>query len=92
MTAGTMADCSNIGVCSFFIVYGSRTENRTAVAGFVRLYCKGERQDQCVRKVVSKALGGPHTVPANMLPNGLPMVGTTDRDWTDPVKNAVKGK
>jgi hypothetical protein len=87
-----MADCQNMKVCSFFIAYGAKHENKTAVAGFVRLYCRGERQDQCVRKAVSKALGGPHTVPANMLPNGLPMTGTTDKDWSDDIKKAVRRK
>lgn len=84
-----MADCTNISVCSFFIVYGARDGNKTAVAGFVRLYCKGDKQDQCVRKVVSKALGGPHAVPANMLPTGLPISGTDDQSWSETVKKAA---
>ncbi len=87
-----MTDCTHISVCSFFTVYGAREGSKTAVAGFVRLYCKGDRQDQCVRKAVSKAIGGPHNIPANMLPNGLPISGTDDQSWSDGVKKAANRK
>ena len=54
--------------------------------GFVRAYCKGDKQDECIRKKVSKALGGPHKVPVNMMPTGMPLFGTTRKDWPDEVK------
>jgi hypothetical protein len=41
---------------------------------------------------VNKSVGGPHAVPANMLPNGLPIAGTDDSGWSEVVKNASKRK
>ncbi len=37
--------------------------------------------DDCVRKKVSRELGGPEFVPENMMPNGLPVIGTTRDTW-----------
>ena len=54
-----------------------------AIAGFVRIYCRGNRQSQCLRKKVSAALGGPDHASLNMLPNGLAMSGTKTDDWPE---------
>jgi hypothetical protein len=85
-----MADCPNIPVCSFFLEYGDTSGLKAAVSGFVRIYCKGDLQDKCVRKAVSKALGGPHMVPPNVLPNGYPVTGTNDSAWSPHVKEIVR--
>jgi hypothetical protein len=74
--------------CSFFKTYGAAEDKSLAIAGFIRMYCKGRRQDECVRKSVSAILGGPQKVPANMLPNGLAMSGTSADDWPEEAKAA----
>jgi hypothetical protein len=83
-----MTDCENLGTCAFFKAYTNDENLKLALQGFVSLYCKGGKQGQCVRKKVSKALGGPQHVPVNMMPNGLPLAGTTSADWPQNVKDA----
>lgn len=80
-------DCANTDRCSFFIRYGKDEDKSLAIAGFLRKYCRGPHQEDCLRKVVSAALGGPEHVPANMLPNGLPMTGTSTDDWPEEAKD-----
>lgn len=82
-------DCDNLSVCTFFRTYGDDERYRRAVSGFILLYCQGERQDRCVRKDVGMKLGGSRKVPANMLPNGLPLTGTDDSSWSEDVKGVV---
>ncbi|HIH01545.1 TPA: hypothetical protein HA259_05670 [Thermoplasmata archaeon] len=72
--------------CSFFTRYCSDEDKSLAIAGFLRKYCRGAQQGDCLRKAVSAALGGPEQVPANMLPNGLPMIGTSTEDWPEAAK------
>ena len=79
-------DCANMDRCSFFIRYGKDGSRSLAIAGFLRKYCRGPHQEDCLRKAVSAALGGPEHVPANMLPNGLPMTGTDTADWPEAAK------
>ena len=81
-------DCENLAKCGFFAfvsTYNPET-GKAATEGFVLRYCKGESSGLCVRKIVSKALGGPQRVPDNMLPNGYPLAGTKDAQWSDAVK------
>ena len=85
-----MTNCPNIPACSFFLEYGDSEGHKAAVSGFVRLYCNGDLQDKCVRKAVSKALGGPHMVPPNILPSGYPVSGTDDSTWSPRVKEIVR--
>lgn len=86
-----MSECANMGNCSFFVTYGKDQDMSLAIGGFIRIYCKGEKQERCVRKKVSETLGGPERVPANMLPNGLAMSGTSMHDWPEEAK-AVRAK
>lgn len=81
-----MGDCGNLANCKFFRRYKNYENKKYALMGFVRAYCKGDKQDECLRKKVSKALGGPRSVPSNMMPSGLPVFGTTKEDWSDEVK------
>ncbi len=81
-----MVDCGIMNQCSFFRVYGMDESKSLAIAGFVRIYCRGDRQAQCLRKKVSAALGGPDHVPPNILPNGLAMSGTKTDDWPEEAK------
>jgi len=64
--------------------------NNLALKGFINLYCKGPKQDRCVRKKVSKELGSPGFVPPNMLPNGLPKPKTDISDWSEKVMLQLK--
>ena len=81
-----MSDCANLEKCEFFKQYQNDDDKKYALMGFVRSYCSGDKQDMCVRKKVSKALGGPNKVPLNMMPTGLPLFGTTKKDWSEEVK------
>lgn len=92
MTLGQDNECANVQVCTFFQAYGDNEHYRTAVFGFIRMYCRGERQGVCVRKDVGRMLGGPAKVPPNMLPNGLPLAGTDDSSWSEEVKAASRKK
>ena len=82
----TTADCANMDRCSFFTRYGRDEDKSLAIAGFLRKYCRGPQQGDCMRKEVSAILGGPENVPANMLPNGLPMSGTSTESWPEAAK------
>jgi hypothetical protein len=61
-----MADCENIGGCSFFLKY--QGAKQLVCQGLMNKYCKGEHQADCKRKEYKKAHGvGPD---AEMMPNG----------------------
>lgn len=85
-----MADCENLAKCAFFKTYETDENRKLALTGLANLYCKGAKQDQCIRKKVSKALGGPDKVPVNMMPDGHPLSGTSSDDWSEEVKSAMK--
>jgi hypothetical protein len=61
-----MNDCPNLEKCGFVKKYG---ESKTlAVNGFIKMYCKSEKQNECKRKEYKQNNG---TSPADeMLPNG----------------------
>ena len=85
-----MGDCENLKTCAFFKTYENNPNIEAALKGFVSMYCKGPKQDQCIRKKVSKALGGPQNVPTNMMPNGMPLQGTSRDNWPDQVKQVLQ--
>ena len=78
--------CENLATCKFFTLISTTKAGQTAVRGFELKYCKGDDSNSCVRKKVSKALGGARNVPDNMMPNGYPLAGTTTDLWSDSVK------
>jgi len=84
-----MADCENLATCAFFKVYENDESKKMALQGFINIYCKGDKQHVCLRKKVSKALGGPDKVPTNMMPNGRPLAGTSSDSWSQDVKNQL---
>jgi hypothetical protein len=84
-----MSDCANLSKCAFFKQYENLENKKLALRGFVRTFCKGDKQGECVRKKVSKALGGPDKVPLNMMPNGLPLAGTSKEEWSAEVKALI---
>lgn len=61
-----MNDCQNLEKCGFVKKYGE--SKALAVKGFVTMYCKSEKQNQCKRKEYKQKNG---TAPVDeMLPNG----------------------
>ena len=83
-----MTECANLSTCAFFKKYQQDEKLKLALGGFIAKYCKGEMQNQCVRKKVSQQLG-PQNVPVNMMPNGSPLTGTSSDDWSNDVKNII---
>lgn len=81
-----MKFCESIENCPLFRRYRRDENKKYALIAFIKAYCKGEKQAECVRKKVSKALGGPDKVPTNMMPSGLPVFGTLKDNWPDEVK------
>jgi hypothetical protein len=82
-----MSECQNLKTCAFFAYYEKTKGNNLALKGFVTTFCKGQKQDECSRKKVSKALGGSSYVPVNMMPNGLPLSSTDSKEWPKQVKD-----
>ena len=58
-----MTDCEKMSSCEFMMIYGKEENRKVALAGFVMSYCKGEKQNICIRKIVCKEMGGPEHVP-----------------------------
>jgi hypothetical protein len=85
-----MTDCEKLSTCEFMKVYSNEESRKLALAGFVRTFCKGPDQNGCLRKKVSKELGGSDRVPKNMMPTGRPLSGTTDEKWSEDVKRIIK--
>ena len=83
-----MTECANLLTCAFFKKYQQDEALKLALEGFIMKYCKGNMQDQCVRKKVSQKLGT-QNVPLNMMPNGSPITGTSKNDWPDTVKDII---
>lgn len=81
-----MGECPNLASCGFFNKYKNNEELKWAVKSYMNNYCKGDLQEYCVRKKVSKALGGPDKVPDNMKPDGNPVPGTTNDNWNAQAK------
>ena len=77
-------DCKSLAKCAFFLEYESDKARTLALKGFVRKYCKGPQQEECVRKKI-KAAHGIELVPVNMMPNGSPLRGTNRSDWSDKI-------
>jgi hypothetical protein len=85
-------DCEKLEGCTFFKLPLASKERELAFLGFVRMYCKGDLKEKCVSRMVGRTLGGPSKVPQNMMPNGMPLVGTDDSNWPPEVKALVKNR
>lgn len=84
-----MGECEKLSTCKFFEFYKSGDQRQQALKGFANLYCRGEKQNECKRKKVGVELGGPDKVPANMMPNGLPLPGEDRAKWPEDVIKIV---
>ncbi len=61
-----MRDCELLSRCGFFIKYCQTKD--LACKGFMRMYCKGDKQEECKRKIFRKQHGKPPS--DDMLPSG----------------------
>jgi hypothetical protein len=59
-------ECEKLANCRFVIKYSD--SNNLLVKGFVRRYCRSERQNECKRKEYMKINNC--MPPDNMMPNG----------------------
>ena len=78
--------CNNYVSCSFVKISYDDDRRKLVLRRFISKYCQGKSQEQCIRKKVCVALGGPERVPANLMPNGLPLPGTGNKNWSAEVK------
>lgn len=59
-------ECKNLNQCGFFIKYSEKKS--LACKGFIKLYCKGPKMNECKRLAYKKAHG---TAPSDdMMPSG----------------------
>lgn len=64
-----MTDCVHLPGCGFCKKYMG-TKN-LAVQGFIKMYCKGVKQNECKRKEFAEKTG--NRPPDNMMPSGQNM-------------------
>jgi hypothetical protein len=80
-----MAECKNLTTCGF-IKCCEEFHKENSVNGFINMYCKGDKQSECVRlKLCTKY--SKEIVPKNMMPNGYPLPGTTKEGWSNEALN-----
>jgi hypothetical protein len=84
-----MEECKNLHRCSFFTIRPENDAQELALAGFQRIYCRGSKREQCMRLIVGSQLG-PEYIPMNMMPNGFPLNGTDDSDWSEELKEFIR--
>ena len=86
-----MEECKNLRRCSFFTIKPENDAQELALAGFQRIYCRGSKKDQCMRLIVGTQLG-PEYIPMNMMPNGFPLRGTDDSDWSEELREFIRNR
>lgn len=62
-----MDDCELLKTCGFFIKYGEKLNLSCHV--FVNSFCRGEKKDECKRKIYRQINGFPPE--DEMMPNGM---------------------
>jgi len=75
-----MSVCKNLSGCSF-VKCCEEYDKANSIQGFINMYCKGSRMNECVRLKLCNAYGK-NVVPKNMMPNGYPLPGTSKADWS----------
>jgi hypothetical protein len=66
MSTTTHTPCQNLDKCGFFAKYSAAHER--ACEGFINLYCRGAKQNECKRKAYRQQHNAPP--PDEMMPNG----------------------
>jgi len=77
-------ECTNLMGCTFVNEYAADSKISMAVSGFMSSYCHGDKEAICVRKIIKQRLG-PDKLPANMMPSGHHVSGTSTSDWADEI-------
>ncbi|MDD3978077.1 MAG: hypothetical protein PHI15_08000 [Methanomicrobium sp.] len=77
-----MSMCVNYDQCPFLKKYNPEFDKSAALKKRVMIYCNGNLEDKCVRKKISRALGDSSYIPVNMMPEGKPVPGTRDTEWS----------
>ena len=85
-----MEKCEKHEICPFFTAYENDKRNKIVLESLAKTYCLGNMKYDCKRRHISERLGGLKYVPINMMPNGIPMYGTKNTDWTKEVKKILK--
>ncbi len=75
-----MEECPNLANCMFFKKYDTDEKHQKSLTNFIKYYCKGDKQYDCVRRRIKEKFGM-DKVPVNMMPNGMPFPDTTHDDW-----------
>lgn len=75
--------------CNLFSTYEKKGEDKQKLRTLATRYCRGRDQLKCVRRRISKKLGGPENLPRNMMPDGKPWPGTTSDNWPDEIKDLL---
>lgn len=83
-----MSECPFLNTCKWLKKYSSGGGAR--INHFIKNYCKGDYLRKCARKKVAEKLGGREFVPDNMQPDGNPVKGTDDREWSEEVKEIIR--
>lgn len=83
-----MPNCPFFYSCKWVKKYSPTNGARTNY--YINNYCRGDYLRKCVRKNVAEKIGGREFIPDNMLPDGKPINGTDDSEWSEEVKEIVK--
>ncbi|MBN1431788.1 MAG: hypothetical protein JW931_03350 [Methanomicrobiaceae archaeon] len=83
-----MPICPFFNNCKWIEKYSST--NGARINLYIKNYCKGDSLRRCVRKKVSEKLGGREFIPDNMQPDGKPVKGTNDSEWSEEVKEIIR--
>ncbi|WXR61015.1 hypothetical protein WG909_12040 [Peptostreptococcaceae bacterium AGR-M142] len=78
-------ECKNLNGCSF-VKYCNDKDKTNSVKGFINIYCKGSRMEECERFKLCNQFGKT-VVPPNMMPNGYPLPGTNKDNWSKEALN-----
>lgn len=80
-----MDECPILSGCPF-VKYCEENDAVMSVKGFINLYCKSGKQDECIRKQLYDTFNRT-VVPMAMMPNGSPLPGTSKENWSDEALN-----
>ncbi|MDD4126126.1 MAG: hypothetical protein PHV39_00370 [Methanomicrobium sp.] len=85
-----MSRCVNYEQCPFLKKYETEFEKSEALKHRILIYCDGNLEEKCIRKKISKTLGGSIYIPVNMMPDGNPVPGTKNSEWSAEVLSLLE--
>ncbi|MBN2734035.1 MAG: hypothetical protein JXQ82_04155 [Methanomicrobiaceae archaeon] len=85
-----MPRCIEYEQCPFIKKYEPAFKKSEILKKRSLIYCDGNLSEECMRKKISKALGGTVYVPINMMPEGKPVPGTHNTEWTAEVLSLLE--